>query len=170
LTLSVYASKDGKKLLSHGAVGLELEIEEFSGQEVGLPVRGDVQEMRLHAGVGLNIELHTNMPLHVALTDQWVGPEPTVLPNSLPVTDRISFEANREVLHVTESVAVFMPKTCGTTQSSCRAPFFTIDRRIDAESLRSGWESMCAEVPMQFVELFPNHRTSQETLLKWVET
>lgn len=51
----------------------------------------------------------------------------------------------------------------------CRAPFFSFDRTIDAESLRTSWEETCAEVLKQFVELFPNHRISQETLLKWVE-
>lgn len=51
----------------------------------------------------------------------------------------------------------------------CRAPYFTFDKTIDAEMLRSGWEPACAEVLKQFVELFPNIRISQETLLKWVE-
>jgi hypothetical protein len=51
----------------------------------------------------------------------------------------------------------------------CRAPFFVFDKTIDAETLRTGWEQTCAEVLNQFVELFPNHRISQETLLKWVE-
>lgn len=51
----------------------------------------------------------------------------------------------------------------------CRAPFFSFDKTIDAETLRTSWEQICAEVLKQFVELFPNHRISQETLLKWVE-
>ncbi len=51
----------------------------------------------------------------------------------------------------------------------CRAPQFTFDKTFDAETLRSGWEPICAEVLNQFVELFPHHRISQDTLLKWVE-
>jgi Putative DNA-binding domain len=51
----------------------------------------------------------------------------------------------------------------------CRAPFFSFDRTIDAETLRSSWEQACAEVLKRLVELFPNRRISQETLLKWVE-
>lgn len=51
----------------------------------------------------------------------------------------------------------------------CRAPCFNLDRTIDAESLRSSWEQTCAEVLKQLVELFPNHRIGQDTLLKWVE-
>ncbi len=51
----------------------------------------------------------------------------------------------------------------------CRAPFFSFDRTIDAEILRTSWEETCAEVLTQLVELFPNHRISQDTLLKWVE-
>lgn len=51
----------------------------------------------------------------------------------------------------------------------CRAPYFTCDRTVQAETLRTSWEQTCAEVLKQFVELFPNHRISQETLLKWVE-
>jgi hypothetical protein len=52
---------------------------------------------------------------------------------------------------------------------ACRAPFFTFDRTIDAETLRTGWEQICAEVLKEFVELFPNNRISQEMLLSWVE-
>jgi hypothetical protein len=51
----------------------------------------------------------------------------------------------------------------------CRAPFFVFDRTIEAETLRTSWEQTCAEALKQFVELFPNHRISQETLAKWVE-
>lgn len=51
----------------------------------------------------------------------------------------------------------------------CRAPFFTFDRTIDAETLRTSWEQTCGDVLKQFVELFPNIRITQETLLKWVE-
>lgn len=51
----------------------------------------------------------------------------------------------------------------------CRAPYFSFERIIDAETLRASWEPLCAEALKQLVELFPNHRISQETLLKWVE-
>ena len=51
----------------------------------------------------------------------------------------------------------------------CRAPFFLFDRTIDAETLRTSWEQPCTEALKQFVELFPNHRIGQDTLLKWVE-
>jgi Putative DNA-binding domain len=51
----------------------------------------------------------------------------------------------------------------------CRAPFFTYERTTEAESLRTNWEQACAEVLKRFVGLFPNHRISQETLLKWVK-
>jgi hypothetical protein len=52
---------------------------------------------------------------------------------------------------------------------ACRAPYFEFDKTIDAETLRTSWEQSCAEVLKQFVELFPNHRISHETLLKWIE-
>ena len=45
----------------------------------------------------------------------------------------------------------------------------TFDKTCGAETLRSGWEPICAEVLKQLVKLFPNHRISQDTLLKWVK-
>lgn len=51
----------------------------------------------------------------------------------------------------------------------CRAPFFLFHKTIDAETLRSNWEQTCTEVLKELIELFPNHRISQETLLKLVE-
>ena len=51
----------------------------------------------------------------------------------------------------------------------CRAPYFVFDRTVDSETLRTNWERVCGEVLKQFVELFPNHRITLETLLKWVE-
>jgi hypothetical protein len=51
----------------------------------------------------------------------------------------------------------------------CRAPFFLFDRTIDAETLRTSWEPTCSEALKQFVDLFPDLRISQETLLKWVQ-
>ena len=51
----------------------------------------------------------------------------------------------------------------------CRSPFFLFDRTIDAETLRTSWEQPCAEALKQFVDLFPNIRKSQKTLLMWVE-
>jgi hypothetical protein len=52
---------------------------------------------------------------------------------------------------------------------SCRASFFYFDKIIKGETLRTSWEQTCAEALKRLVELFPNHRISMETLLKWVE-
>ncbi len=51
----------------------------------------------------------------------------------------------------------------------CRAPYFTFDKTIDAETLRTNWEQTCSDVLKQLIELFPNTRISQEPLLMWVE-
>jgi hypothetical protein len=57
----------------------------------------------------------------------------------------------------------------GGAPEPCRAPFFTYERTIESESSRTNWEQDCAGLLKRFVGLFPNHRISQETLLKWVE-
>jgi hypothetical protein len=51
----------------------------------------------------------------------------------------------------------------------CRAPFFSFDKTFDVETLRASWERICAELLKQFVELFPGHRISLETLGRQVE-
>lgn len=51
----------------------------------------------------------------------------------------------------------------------CRAPYFSFDKTVDADTLRTHWEQTCAEALKQLVDLFPNLRISEETLLKWIE-
>jgi hypothetical protein len=110
LSLSVYGAEDCEQLLPDWSVGLELEVQKFPGEEIHLAVGRDVEEVCFDAGVGLGVELHSYVPFRVALPDQRIGPELAVLPTPLSVADRVAFESNGDVSHVTDSVAVFMPK------------------------------------------------------------
>lgn len=55
------------------------------------------------------------------------------------------------------------------TPEPCRAPYFTFDVSVDADTMRTNWKSICVEAQKQLFDLFPSAGISSETLLKWLD-